>query len=627
MTDSATAGISFEDLRRFVVHHWGFPTFRPLQEAAMRAVLDARDSLVVLPTGGGKSLCYQAPAACNESTTLVISPLISLMKDQVDSLRTIGIAADQLNSGMLDVERRACEERLKSGEVRLLYVSPERVLQPSFVRLLENCDVKTVAIDEAHCISHWGHDFRAEYRQLKRLREFFPAASIHGYTATATERVQADIVRELGLTNAEILIGNFDRPNLTYRVLPREGTLNQVVDVLARHQGEAGIIYCIRRRDVDQLCSSLRAKGHRAQPYHAGLSIEDRHQTQEAFEREQCDVVVATVAFGMGIDRSDVRFVIHTGMPKSIEHYQQETGRAGRDGLEAECVLLYSSADVVTWKRLLERSAAEAEPRDDVDENFLPVALSHVDDMNRFCHPVTCRHRSLVSYFDQQYESDSCGACDVCLDGLGTLEDSLTIAQKILSCVARVEQRFGAGHVTAVLRGGETEQIAKYDHHLLSTYGLLTEKSEREIRTWIDQLIAQDMLVRTIDQFPVLLLNECSWEVLRATKTPRLTKVRSGKKARRRAKNETKLWDNVDQPLFEQLRALRRELATERGVPPFVIFSDATLRGLAAARPSSPERLLEVHGIGEVKCQNFGPQLLELIDRESSERELSRDSF
>src|SRR5262245_44018326 len=390
-----------DQLKEVIARHWGFREFRPLQEAAMRAVLEGRDSLVIMPTGGGKSLCYQAPAVLQSVyTTVVVSPLISLMKDQVDALQSCGVPAIQIDSSQTPAERSAYEMDIRDGALRLVFVSPERLVGTDFYRLLQRIDVRSFAIDEAHCISHWGHDFRPEYRQLKRLREFFPNASLHAYTATATEAVRRDIVVQLGLRDPAILVGNFDRPNLTYRVLPRHNLMKQVLEVLDRHKNEAGIIYCIRRADVDELAAALNGCGHPAMPYHAGLTPEQRKATQDAFATEKCDLVVATVAFGMGIDRSNIRFVLHSAMPKSVEHYQQETGRAGRDGLEAECVLLHSGADFMTWKWILEKSAAEP----GVDPSFLSVSMKHLGDMDTYCRGAVCRHKALIGYFGQSYE-------------------------------------------------------------------------------------------------------------------------------------------------------------------------------------------------------------------------------
>lgn len=615
---------SLPQLKDVIARHWGFHSFRPLQEPAMRAVLDDRDSLVVLPTGGGKSLCYQAPAVLRGETTVVVSPLISLMKDQVDGLRGCGVPAVQIDSSQSPTERFASEMDIQQGAVRLVFVSPERLVNTDFYRLLQRTDVRTFAIDEAHCISHWGHDFRPEYRQLSRLREAFPQASLHAYTATATEQVRRDIVAQLGLREPEVLVGDFDRPNLTYRVLSRQDLMKQVGDVLDRHRDEAGIIYCLRRADVDLLTVALAGSGRRVMPYHAGLSSEQRQATQDAFAAEECDLVVATVAFGMGIDRSNIRFVLHTAMPKSVEHYQQETGRAGRDGLEAECVLLYSGADTMTWKRILEKSAAEAS----AGPEFLGPALKHLDDMDRYCRGAVCRHRALVEYFGQAYEPASCSACDLCLGDVEEVADASVVAQKILSCVARVKESFGINHVVGVLRGEDTDNIRRRGHDQLTTYGLLSEHRKADVRDWIYQLLGQGVLLQVGDEYPVLRLNPASWEVMRGQRSVRLVQPVRRRKGERpeKSKADAVSWEGVDHELFEELRGLRRKLAEEREVPPYVIFSDATLRELARVRPSSLERMRLVYGVGDTKLRDLGPRFLALLDEHCTRRNLSRDS-
>jgi ATP-dependent DNA helicase RecQ len=621
---------SLDNLLSVIRRHWGFTSLRPLQEAAMRAVMNQRDSLLVLPTGGGKSLCYQAPAVLRGETTIVISPLISLMKDQVDALRSNGIAAVQLNSSMSPEDLHEGEREVVSGKIRLLFVSPERMATPSFRRLVGQLGIRTFAIDEAHCISHWGHDFRPEYRQLKEIKRLYPNAAVHAFTATATRQVREDIVAELGLRDAEVLVGSFDRPNLTYRVLRRKNELDQVLECIERHAGEAGIVYCIRRRDVDELTPRLMAANIRAKPYHAGLSAEIRRDTQNAFKSDQCDVVVATVAFGMGIDRSNVRFVVHTGMPKSVEHYQQETGRAGRDGLEAECLLLYSGDDAWTWRRLIEKSFAEAEATGrTVDTDYQQHALLLIDEMERFCRPMRCRHRALVEYFGQQYTNESCGACDLCLGDAVPVPDSPTVAKKILSCVARVQESFGVNHVVAVLRGENTEAIRKFGHDQLSTFGLLRGCRKHDVRDWVHQLVGQEVLCTDLvgigeKKFPVLKLNDASWEVMRDQRAPRLfffgsqppvDEKRGRRRERpaktpRRSRYDADSWEGVDRDLFERLRGLRRQWAADRNVPPYVILGDMALRGLARVRPSSPIGLRSVYGIGEIKQRDFGTDLL-----------------
>jgi ATP-dependent DNA helicase RecQ len=605
-----------EELLKVIQRHWGFRTLRPLQAQAMQAVLDGRDSLVVLPTGGGKSLCYQAPAVLRGfgQTTVVVSPLIALMKDQVDGLRACGVAAAQINSAMTADERYAAERQLRRGEVRLLFVSPERLVQTEISRVFQKVGVRTFAIDEAHCISHWGHDFRPEYRQLARLRESFPDASIHAYTATATEQVRRDIIAQLKLREPEVLVGSFDRPNLTYRVLPRHETTRQVLEVVGRHAGEAGIIYCPTRKEVDELTARLQKKGVNALPYHAGeaLTDEQRKATQEAFLSERCDVVVATIAFGMGIDRSNVRFVLHTGMPKSLEHYQQETGRAGRDGLEAECVLLYSGGDVFSWKSRIQNPRDREQPP---DPEWVVSSLKHLDDMDRYCRGAVCRHRALVSYFGQGYDAPSCNACDLCLGDVEEVPDAQVVAQKVLSCVARVKQGFGIGHVISVLKGQETDKVRQRGHDKLSTFGLLADHTEAELRDWVYQLIGQGVLRQVGDEYPVLRLNDGSWEVMRGKREVRLVRLVRRKKgeAPRKSKAEVAGWEGVGRELFEALRELRRELARERQVPPYLIFSDDTLRELARVKPTTPERMRQVYGVGDAKLRDFGARFLAVI--------------
>ena len=455
--------------------------------------------------------------------------------------------------------------------------------------------MRTFAIDEAHCISHWGHDFRPEYRQLGELRERFPNAALHAYTATATAAVRNDIAAQLRLNDPAILVGSFDRPNLSYRVLPRVEPLKQTLETIERHAGEAGIIYCIRKKEVDEMTASLRKRGIDARPYHAGLSREERTATQEAFAGEACNIVVATVAFGMGIDRSNIRFVLHTGLPKSIEHYQQETGRAGRDGLEADCVLLYSAADVLVWKSIVDKSA-----------------MRLLDEIDRYARGAVCRHRALVSYFGEEYTTPNCGACDLCLGDVEEVADATVIAQKILSCVIRVDQRFGIGHVISVLRGETIERVRKLGHDRLSTYGLLSEYGQSELRDWIYQLIGHGLLQQDGDKYPVLKITEAARPVLRGDESVRLVQI-ARKERRRKSKSESESWEGVDPALFESLRKFRRELAAARGVPAYIILGDRSLREVARLRPRTLTQLSEVYGIGEKKLVDLGPKILAVV--------------
>jgi ATP-dependent DNA helicase RecQ len=599
-----------QELQDVVARYWGYTTLRPLQHEAMDAVISGRDSIVVLPTGGGKSLCFQAPALVRPGLALVVSPLISLMKDQVDTLVGNGVPAALYNSSLTPGERSAVIAGLKQRRFRLLYVSPERLVgegSEGFLSLMVSCGVSFVAVDEAHCISQWGHDFRPEYRQLGRLRQLLPGISIHAFTATATARVRKDIATQLALHSPAELVGSFDRPNLVYRVLPRATLKKQLQDVLERHKGEAGIIYCTSRKEVDALAAWLTGIGIPSLPYHAGLSDDERSRHQDAFLSERADVIVATVAFGMGIDRSDVRFVVHAGSPRSLEHYQQESGRAGRDGLEAECLLIYSGADFMRWRLMLERNG-----------ELTDASKTLLQQMERYATGVGCRHRHLSRYFGDSYPSDDCAACDVCLDELERPADPVVLARKILSCVVRVGQRFGATHVASVLRGHASEQVISRGHQSLSTFGLLPEASVAELRGYIEQLTGLGLLQQTDDAYPVLALTARGLALLKDDQShPGLTLARQRpprKDAPRpRSRVEAESWEGVDRSTFDQLRALRLEIARSRGVPPYVIFHDATLRDMARVRPTTVDALLTVRGVGARKADDLGELFLNVI--------------
>jgi len=598
---------AIEDILAPVREYWGYDTLRPLQEHAIRAELEHRDSVVVLPTGGGKSLCYQVPPLLRDTTDVVISPLISLMKDQVDGLRACGYPAAALHSNKSRDEWERTTAEILNGEHRLVFVSPERVLTPSFLSLLRQIKVRAFAVDEAHCISHWGHDFRPEYRRLADLKQSFPYASIHAYTATATDRVRVDIAAQLHLPEAEMIVGTFDRPNLTYRILPRLDLYSQTAQVLKKHKNQGAIVYCLSRKNTEQMAAALTQAGFKAAAYHAGMTPAQRRKTQEAFANERLDVVAATVAFGMGIDRGNVRCVVHATIPKSVEHYQQETGRAGRDGLEAECVLFYSVADVLRWESLIEKSAEEAE----APPHFIEAQKELLDQMRRLCAAPQCRHRALSEYFGQKYLESNCEACDFCLDEIEGVEDATVNAQKILSCVARVEQRFGVTHVVEVLRGGETDLIQSFGHDHLSTHGLLRDVPKKTLVNWVYQLVDQGLLQRTPGDRPLLKLTQTSWEVMRGEREVKLMQTAKQVRAATRAAAES--WEGVDESLFEALRKLRRELAEERGVPPYVIFNDAALRDMARRRPTTREEFLAVHGVGKTKLRQFGDRFIEEI--------------
>jgi len=595
-------------MRAVLRKHWGYTSFLPLQEETIFSILAGRDTLTMLATGGGKSLCFQLPALLQDGMAVVISPLISLMKDQVDSLKDMGIAAAVLNSSLLPQEQESVVDRVQKGKVKLLYISPERLQKEGTLILLKSVPLSFFVIDEAHCISHWGHDFREDYRNLKVIKETFKSVSVHAFTATATEEVQRDILNQLHLENPQIHIGPVDRPNLTYRVRPRTQIISQVTEVLGKHANEAGIIYCLRRDDVDTLSARLNELGFKNLPYHAGLDDDTRRLHQDRFAREEVDIMVATIAFGMGIDRSNIRFVIHTAMPKSIEHYHQETGRAGRDGLPSSCYMFYGGGDYLTWKSLLEDS-----PQKD-------VMLDKLQRLYHFCAQPHCRHKVLANYFGQDYEKTSCEACDYCLNELEMVEDPLIVGQKVLSCVYRVNQvsnlGFGGGHIANVLKGNRTDQVETWGHQRLSTFGLMANESVAFIRYMIEQLIGQGFLRRE-GEFSTLSLADSARKVLRGELAPILVKpLLAAKKKeitrRGRAKREGE-WAGVDEALFQLLRQKRAELARQQGVPAFIIFGDKSVRDMAMIKPTTREAFSSVYGVGDHKLCVYAEDFIQVI--------------
>lgn len=630
------SSISYSDVQATIARHWGFRELRPKQEEAIRANLLGKHLLVVLPTGGGKSLCFQAPAACRaEQITIVISPLIALMKDQVDSLNANGVPACYINSSLTQDERDDRIEAMRNGDVRLVYIAPERLVMEEFLHFLQSLPIASFAIDEAHCISHWGHDFRPEYRQMALLREWFPGVPIHAFTATATEKVRLDIIEQLQLDDPTVLIGDFHRPNLNYRVAARESEWSQCKSFLEDHRGQAGIIYCLSRANVDELVADINNWGFSAMGYHAGMDAMKRKKVQEAFRNERCNLIVATVAFGMGIDRPDVRFVLHMTMPKSLEHYQQESGRAGRDGLDAECVLLYHRGDAIKWSKMLTRSAEESEG----DKSWLPVALEHINEMDRYCKRTICRHRQLVNHFGQDFSKDQCGACDVCLGDAEAVADSVVVAQKLLSAIARCDERFGAKHLIEVLRGENSENVRKHQHEQLSVFGLMKEHHKDELRDWYEQLASLELLRK--EEFTwerptggtavgyILKLNAESWKVLRKQRSDvKLWKKKVAEPLRRSRRRRRALVTSdmaVDAGLFTELQKLRRHLAGIRGVAPYVICHDTTLNGLASVRPSTRQGLLAIPGFGQTKVNNFGTTFLQCIKEYCEAKRLEMD--
>lgn len=618
-TSDDEAAVELQPLLATVERVWGYRELRPLQGEAMLASLRGRDALVVMATGGGKSLCYQAPALHRDGLTVVISPLISLMQDQVASLIESGVPAAALSSAMSGAQKHAVHEQLAARRLKLLFMAPERLMLAGFAEDLTSWGVETVVIDEAHCISHWGHDFRPEYRRLGELRQARPQTPIQAFTATATPQVRHDIARQLGLRDPLVLIGDFDRPNLMYRFTPRRDAAGQALEIIRRHSGEAGIVYCLRRTDVDQLAQQLAAHGVRCLPYHAGLDADVRQRNQEQFLSENIDVIVATVAFGMGIDRPDVRFVVHAALPKGVEQFAQETGRAGRDGLPSECVLLYSGADYHGWKLLQERSAADARANGvEFDPAETERALARLSEMFGWATSAFCRHKFLVEHFGQDWRppegaASGCGACDVCLGEFAAVADSQRIAQMILSCVVRCQQRFGASHVTDVLCGVADEKVKTLGHDRLSTFGLLRQHDPRQVRHWIEQLVGLELLVTAPGRYPTLSLTPSGVEVMHARAPITLFEIPQLPRARRSRRAPTPSDVEYDTTLFDKLRQLRRKLASERGLPPYMIFGDRTLQELAAVQPTDVEELRGIRGVGAKKLDDLGPLFLEAI--------------
>jgi ATP-dependent DNA helicase RecQ len=596
---------------------WGYDAFRPLQEEAITAALGGRDSLVVLPTGGGKSLCFQVPAACvaDGGCVLVVSPLIALMDDQVAGAVEAGLAAGALHANQTEAQKRTVRQQLESGSLRLLYVSPERLVVGDLLPVLQR-RVRLLAVDEAHCISHWGHDFRPEYRQLAPLFAQFPSVPRLALTATATPQVQDDIVAQLALREPLRLIGHIDRPNLCFRAIPRREAIEQILAVAARHPGEGGIVYAQTRKEVERLAEALKGRGVDARPYHAGLDKTVRSRCVSDFTAERLQVVVATVAFGMGIDRSNVRWVVHAALPRSVEHYQQESGRAGRDGDPAECVLLWGGNDFATWRFLAKQ------------ENPGPERLRALErqlaGIGRYASAPICRHRLLCQHFGQDYAEANCGSCDVCLgdtEGLPAAE-ALVTAQKILSAVWRLESRFGSAYVVRVLRGLANEDTARRGHEALSVWGLLRDQHDTTVRTWIDQLVAQGFLVVDDGEYPVLQLTDVGRLLCRGQGEVRLAapapggpaKVRKARKAKQAAATALgREPTSADEALFQRLRTLRQRLAQARDLPPYIVATDAALHALVAVRPTSLAALANCKGWGEKKATRYGAAILTVL--------------
>ena len=582
--------------------HFGFRSFRPLQEEIIRDALAGLDVFALLPTGGGKSLCFQLPAVARPGLTVVVSPLIALMKDQVDGLRASGIAATFLNSSLESSESRARLRGLHGGEFRLLYAAPERLMLSGFLSDLQRWRPNLIAIDEAHCISEWGHDFRPEYRQLSALRNIFPAVPLMALTATATERVRSDIVGQLKLRQPKCYVASFNRPNLTYRVVAKEKPYDQLLGFLKERPKESGIVYCQARNTAERLAERLVADGIAAKPYHAGLTPKERTANQELFLRDEARVICATIAFGMGINKPNVRFVVHYDLPKNIEGYYQETGRAGRDGLPAECVLLFSAGDVVKQLRFIDEKIGKERE----------IAREQLDQMVHYCESAICRRRELLDYFSEAFEPESCEGCDNCLTPRESF-DGTVAAQKFLSCVYRLREQsgfnFGINQAVEVLTGAETENVKKWGHQRVSTYGIGLEHSRPEWKAIARQLMRMGLLSVDREKFHVLSLTSEGLAFLKQRKTIALTKPVTAPERRRMRRGEIA----CDEALFEELRQLRKRLADQRGVPPYIVFSDVSLRQMAREYPLSMMDFRKISGVGENKLREFGPTFVSTI--------------
>ena len=592
-----------------VLHEvFGYESFRPLQGDIIREVSEGRDALVLMPTGGGKSLCYQVPALVRTGTAIVISPLIALMQDQVAALKELGVRAAFLNSTMDFEQARATEYALMTGELDLLYCAPERLIQPRTIELLHDASISLFAIDEAHCVSQWGHDFRSDYLQLSMLAEQFPGVPRIALTATADERTRKEIAERLSLTEARHFVSGFDRPNIQYRIAPKINANKQLLDFIkAEHDGDCGIVYCLSRNKVDATAKTLAQKGYTALPYHAGLSSEQRAHHQERFLREDGVIIVATIAFDMGIDKPDVRFVAHLDLPKSLEAYYQETGRAGRDGKPSTAWMVYGLQDVIKLRQMLESSQG--------NDHFKRVERQKLDAMLGLCEVTSCRRQVLLRYFGDELEQP-CGNCDTCLNPPETWDGTVAV-QKALSCVFRTGQRFGVTYLIDVLRGSENERILQSGHHQVSTYGIGTELSANEWKSVFRQLVANGYLRADPEGYGALQLTEQCRPLLKGRQAIELRKDPVVKKTAGRAsggRSSSPVKDQItDQAGWEALRACRKELADKQGVPPYVIFHDTTLFGMLERKPRTLDELAEVSGVGAAKLEKYGEIFLQTI--------------
>ncbi len=587
---------------------FGFHAFRPHQEEIVRSVLDGSDVFAVMPTGGGKSLCYQLPARLLDGVCIVVSPLISLMKDQVDAAKNNGLCAGTLNSTTTPAERQEIGLSLRLGEMDLLYISPERFNSEHFIERLKTLKISFFAVDEAHCISEWGHDFRPDYLALSRIVDEFPGVPLAAFTATATDRVAKDIVSRLRLRKPHLTRASFNRPNLNYRVEMKRGVEGQLRDFVADHRDQSGIIYRTSRKKVEATAEMLRDFGFSARAYHAGMSDEDRNSAQEAFRRDECSIIVATIAFGMGIDKSNVRFVVHGDLPKNIEGYYQETGRAGRDGEPADCVLFYGRQDSV----LLSKFAEEIE-----DPAAREIALSQLHQMIRFAERDECRRAALLQYFGERYPNPNCGGCDYCNDEIER-EDATIPAQKILSAIYRTGERFGGSHICDIVAGANTEKIRSFRHDALPTYGVGKDRPKSYWKMIVDALLARDILAAEDPTRPILKLTDDARLILKGKKSFETVKwIESGRKRDAKTVNMTPILrdglDPLGERVFQTLRALRTEIAASENLPAYIVFSDRSLQEMSHYLPANKDEMLQINGVGQKKWELYGERFLDAI--------------
>jgi ATP-dependent DNA helicase RecQ len=584
-----------ETLRRI----FGFDSFRPNQEAIGSALLENRDVFAVMPTGGGKSLCYQLPAHMREGLCVVISPLISLMKDQVDAAKANGLEAEVLNSSISPKERYRVFQALENHQLDLLYVSPERFAMPEFVATLRQAKVSFFAIDEAHCISEWGHDFRPDYLALSSIVKHFPKSAVAAFTATATHQVSNDIVTKLGLRNPHLTRASFDRPNLFYQVVPKENLDFQLLEFLREHKKESGIIYRTTRKSVESTAEFLQEQGVQALAYHAGLTPKQRKENQDRFNRDEVDVIVATIAFGMGIDKSNIRFVLHGDLPKNMEGYYQETGRAGRDGEPAHCRLYFGRGDMVRIRYFIEQMESEQERK---------IAENQLAQMVRFAEANACRRKTILGYFGETYPQKNCKSCDVCLGDVERVDASVD-AQKVMSAIYRSGQKFGAVHIADIVAGANTQRIRQFGHDQLKTYGVGKDRDKKHWRRIIDALLAQECIIQNQERHSALEITPQGRQVLLGKQSFEILRQKESQKARSAVTS-----GDYCRPLFEQLRNQRLHLAQEEGVPPFVVFSDRTLREMALYFPDTPEQMAGIAGVGAAKLEKYGDSFMTIIE-------------